>query len=463
MGLQIGITTQTPLVRFETRSSAGRTSGSSSFARGRQWTIQRLSAGPEAKLTPGGVGRMVLPALREWSKAGLLKRAYWFSLQPKGPREIHLDDPPLELHHLTLTSSELAAYARTKEKLWADIHGLPSPPFGTEDFRFYSRYNWKTSDLLAEKAPNLDIAYVHDFQLLQMGALVGLAAPSVFRWHVPFDPLRIPKYTRNFLVRAMEDFDAVVVSTRKDLEGLLRAGYHGRAHQLYPYIDVEGWGDVHASDIAELEEAWGLDPDDPMFLVVARMDPMKRQDLAIDAFARIAAQHPRARLVLVGNGSFSSARSGKGGLGINKADLWVRRLRKRARDLKLQERIRFTHWIEDRQLAAAYARATAVVLASDVEGFGLTVLEAWRYRRPVLVSSGTGASEVVYNGLNGYVFPAGDAVHLAAQMDHFARDGGHADDVGQNGRAFLREFEASRASRRESVVLTEAIDSFGDA
>src|SRR5581483_6798233 len=110
-----------------------------------------------------------------------------------------------------------------------------------------------------QRSGGLDLAYVHDFQLLQVGAIVGLAVPCVFRWHVPFDAHRIPPYTRNFMVRAMESYDAVVVSTRRDLEGLMDAGFHGTVRQLYPHIDVHDWPDVGAAEIQALEDAGDLD------------------------------------------------------------------------------------------------------------------------------------------------------------------------------------------------------------
>jgi len=39
----------------------------------------------------------------------------------------------------------------------------------------------------------------------------------------------------------MESFDAVVVSTRRDLEGLVNSDFRGKAFQLYPYVDPDEW------------------------------------------------------------------------------------------------------------------------------------------------------------------------------------------------------------------------------
>jgi glycosyltransferase involved in cell wall biosynthesis len=441
--LAVGIGTQTPLLKFDAKHEGGGTGG------GRTRLMK-------PRLTPGGVCRMVLPTLRHWDRRGLLRKAHWLSLQPSAPPLWRYEGLPLELHHLSLAPDELAAYARTKEKLWADIHGLPAPAWHGEDFRFYARYNWLSADRLMGAEPDLDVVYVQDFQLLQVGGLVGLSVPSVFRWHVPLVASRIPEQTRNFLLRAMEAYDGVIVSTRRDLEGLMQAGYRGRAHQIYPHIDPKEFPDPDPEEVARIEQAWGLGPDTAVILVVARMDPMKRQDLAIQALAQVRRAHPDTKLVLVGNGSFS----GKGGLGLDKAGRWRAHLEEVARRLGQRGHVVFAHWVPEETLAAAYARATVVALPSDTEGFGLTILEGWRYGRPGIASRGAGCAEIIHEGLNGHTFAAGNVEAFARRVARLVRDPGRADDEGRAGKAALRMYAVANAARREREALLEAIGAF---
>ncbi|MEM4596975.1 MAG: glycosyltransferase [Thermoplasmata archaeon] len=49
-----------------------------------------------------------------------------------------------------------------------------------------------------------------------------------------------------------------------------------------------------------------------MVLNVARMDPMKSQDILIKAVARLKRTIPNIKLMLVGDGSFTSSASGLG-------------------------------------------------------------------------------------------------------------------------------------------------------
>ena len=441
--LDMVVATQTPLLRFDDKGTVPGPAGAG-------WPPNRMS--------PGGVCRMVLPTIQQLRGAGFVGKVDWYSLNPGAPPLVPFDDGETILHHLQMKPADLEAYGRSKEKLWADIHGLPHPPLQAEDFRQYARYNARTADAMLEHAGDLELAYIHDFQLMQVGSLIGLAAPCVLRWHVPFDPRRMPAYTRQFLVRVMEDFDSVIVSTRRDLQGLVDAGFHGKVRQIYPHIEPKDWPAAKPDEVARLEEVWDLRPDDPLLLMVARMDPMKRHDLAVRAFARVRRKHPRARLALVGNGSFSGRLGSSVGPG--KADLWRAEVQGVAAELGVADAIRFAHWVPDGLLAAAYTRAAAVLLPSDIEGFGLTPLEGWMHARPCIVSSGIGAAEIVTKDVNGLVFPAGDEEALASCMDRILSDPAAADRMGEVGKATLPNHTAEAALPPVRAVLDEALAGF---
>jgi glycosyltransferase involved in cell wall biosynthesis len=447
-GLRLAVTTQTPLIRMGNEPPAV---APNIGVHGRSILVQAGSF----HLSPGGVSRMVLQEVREWQATGWLREAHWFSLQPNGPEHLSLPEFGLHVHHLRLGEAEMRAYARTKEKLWAEIHGMETPRFDMEDFRFYARYNWSTGDAVMAQASDFDAVYVHDFQLLQVGAIVGITAPSVLRWHVPLDPARIPRYTRNFVVRLMEDFDGVVVSTRRDLQGLTNAGFRGRVLQQYPHTDPADWPTPSAADVEEFERRAGLGPDTPVVLCVARMDPMKRQDLLVQAMALLRRKHPRARAVFVGNGSFSG--ESKGGLGLGKAKLWRSHCEQLARELGVAGQVAFTGWLPDNLVTAAYDRASVLVLPSDIEGFGLTTFEAWAYRKPCVISSGCGSAEVIQDGVHGFTFPPGDAAALAERLDTLLGQREAAERIGESGHVALGTYTVQQSAPRVATFIDEAI------
>lgn len=487
LGLRMGLATQTPLLRLlddptarrplvaahpnaaaETRSIAYAQAGAAGASPSPPETpavedsVEQAALLSDHHINPGGVSRMVLQSVRAWRRAGLVQDAHWFSLQPNGPRRMWLEDAGIHLHHLRLPPAELGAYARTKERLWADIHGLGPGSQGAggarflmEDFRFYARYNGLASDAILGQVGDIDVAYVHDFQLLQVGAIAGFALPCVLRWHVPFEPRRMPGSTRTFLIRMLEAYDAIIVSTRRELEGLANAGFHGKVRQIYPHSDPGDWKAPTRAAYQQAEDALQIPAEAQVILIVARMDPMKRQDLAIEALARLRLSHPRAHLLLVGNGSFSASRTG--GLHLSKAQEWHSHLTNLALQLGISDRVHFAGWIPDAHVAYAYARAEVLVLPSDIEGFGLTPFEAWGHAKPCIVSNGCGCAEVVQDGVNGLVFAAGDSEALAQAIARILDDPEGARRIGEAGHVSLQSHTPEAAARMEAECIGEAV------
>jgi len=447
--MKVCINTQTPPVRFKL-----------SFAElldkygglDDPLDIGTLEKGVDYDYSPGGVTAMVLPLLRSMTKLGFVKDPVWISLGVDYPPRVKLDE--VLVSHVELGEEHLRQYASFKEAMWSLIHGLGTRPFTREEYVGYVRYNWVNTEKLFEYVGDVDIFYIQDFQLIQTGQLIGISAPAVLRWHVPFRPENLGS-VGGFVRKALEGFDSIVVSTRRDLEGLTRSGYRGHAYQIYPYIDQGRWGKPSRASQDTLRDKIGLRDDERLLLVAARMDPIKSQDVAIRAMARIK-NRANARLLLIGNGSFSS--SGTGGLGRNKGALWRAHLKEEAERLGVMNSIVFLGYASDEELRAAYSLASAVILPSRIEGFGLTVLEAWINKRPVVVSKGAGASELVVRGSNGYTFEPGDDEGLADRVLEALGPGG--DRQGENGFETVKQCLVGEAAKKVRVVLDETAASF---
>jgi glycosyltransferase involved in cell wall biosynthesis len=63
-----------------------------------------------------------------------------------------------------------------------------------------------------------------------------------------------------------------------------------------------------------------------------------------------------------------------------------------------------------------YNAISVYVQPSATEGFGIEVLEAMAHGRPVVVSAGAGAADVVTDGVDGFVVPARDACAIADRL-----------------------------------------------
>lgn len=416
--------------------------------------LARLHEGTDYLASPGGVTRMLGGLTRRLLATQRLRSVDWLSLS-RAPASLALDEDA-RLEYVALAPEDVQPYAKAKGALWDWVHGIPSgaqaDPAAVEAglARLAHAMAERTRALHAEDP--YDVAYVHDFQLLEMGTRLPLDVPRVFRWHIPVPPLSGP--LRSYVARRLDAFDAVIVSTRRYAAELRRWGVRTPVHATYPYLDETRRRVVTETDLAAFDERWGLGPDDVVFLVVARLDPMKSQDVAIRALARLARAHPSARLLLVGGGGFSAGRQG---LGMPHATRWREHLEALARDLGVADRVVFTGGIPDDELDVAYTRSRAVLLPSSIEGFGLAPVEGWLFGRPVVVSHGAGVAELVRHGENGFLFHPGDDAALARSMAALAKDQDAADAMGRDGRACAKACSLRRGADDVWEVLRGVI------
>lgn len=134
---------------------------------------------------------------------------------------------------------------------------------------------------------------------------------------------------------------------------------------------VMPWPPPGAARRVELRQAFGVGQDF-VFGCVGRLEPVKRMDLLINAFA--AADLAPARLVIIGDGSV-------------RGDLEAQIIR-----LGLQGRVILTGFRAD--VRDCYAVFDSFVAASSFEPFGLTLLEAADQRIPIISTATQGAQSI---------------------------------------------------------------------
>ncbi len=166
----------------------------------------------------------------------------------------------------------------------------------------------------------------------------------------------------------------------------------------------------------------------------------KGVDVLWDAFRRVHAERPDARLTLVGSGDRVNA------------------LRRKAEDEGLP--VRFPGRLDDASLRKTYRRAATVVLPSltEAESFGMVLAEANASGRPVVASDVGGIPDFVRDGVNGLLAPPGDAVGLAERLGRIMDDPDDADRMGRNGRAIVEAHHCwdDLAARTEAVLQRAA-------
>ena len=124
-------------------------------------------------------------------------------------------------------------------------------------------------------------------------------------------------------------------------------------------------------------------------------EPIYGVDVIAQAFAQAARERPELRLIMLGNGSQAA------------------RLRQIFMQGDVAERVVYPGHASYDDLPRYYSKADLYLSASHSDGTSISLLEAMACGRPALVSDIPGNKEWVQEGVNGWLFPDGDAAALA--------------------------------------------------
>ena len=133
----------------------------------------------------------------------------------------------------------------------------------------------------------------------------------------------------------------------------------------------------------ELRSQYDVTEDEVLYVFAGEFSHRKNQKMLIDAFARAAAQMPKAKLILAGMGVL-----------LDECKLQVRQLH-------LEHKILFPGYVAD--MPTLYRMSDACVSASKIEGLPFNVMEAMYCGLPCVVSDIKGHKDLIANGQSGYL------------------------------------------------------------
>ena len=151
--------------------------------------------------------------------------------------------------------------------------------------------------------------------------------------------------------------------------------------------------------------------DTPRIVCAGRLERFKGQDTLVKAFARVAATHYRAELILIGPDQWSPRFTFS-----QLVDQWVP-------DPDIRRRI---HLTGPQPLAkvqeALRGAAVAVVCSSGFESFSFSTLEAMAWARPIVGSRVGAVPELLDNGRCGLTAAPGNVAQFAEAIDRLLCD-----------------------------------------
>ncbi len=289
---------------------------------------------------------------------------------------------------------------------------------GQSEFETWLQYSRAALRAVLEMRLSFDLVHCHDWMTALTGAGLRLATGKPFIWnvHLPQNYARGAAVENIGLVTA----DAVLVNSR--------AMQHELGLRNRPIRSVHVIPNGVPGDVFRPSPSWPLDGGYVLF--VGRLVAQKGLAILVRAVGEVLYRWPDLQLVVGGEGMVGPA-----------AEVV-------ARYLGLAHRVSFRGWQGGEDLVRLYQDARAVVVPSIYEPFGIVALEAMACGRPVIVSDVGGLREIVTDGVDGYLVPAGDHAALAQCMVDICRNPQRAREMGRNARARAESFtwDASAAA-----------------
>ncbi len=157
------------------------------------------------------------------------------------------------------------------------------------------------------------------------------------------------------------------------------------------------------ADVERVARKFGIDPSAPLFTYVGGFNPHKHVDTIVRALATVSkgrAQPPQ--LALVGSTTKDVFHGDQAGI------------RRTIAELGLEPRVKWTGFVADEELRHLHSGATALLLPSECEGFGLPAVEAAACGAPVIATIESPLPELLEGG--GLFVRPGDVAELSNAM-----------------------------------------------
>lgn len=276
-----------------------------------------------------------------------------------------------------------------------------------------------------------DLLHLHLPNTSAFWALLLPAArrlPWVVHWHADVVASAIDRrlalayrFYRPFEQRMLAASAAIIATSPPYLEASAALAPWRERCQMIPLgLDPTRIADPDPAAQERATALWGETPT-LRVLAIGRLTYYKGHDILIQA----AAQLPDSRILIVGTGEQRQ------------------RLETLIDALQLHERVRLPGFQPEADLNALLASCDVLCLPSleRTEAFGLVLLEAMRFGKPVIVSDipGSGPGWVTQQAGHGLCVPPGDPHALAAALRELQQDMAKRTALGQAGRIALRE------------------------
>jgi phosphatidyl-myo-inositol dimannoside synthase len=151
----------------------------------------------------------------------------------------------------------------------------------------------------------------------------------------------------------------------------------------------------------------------PYIISVGEFKKRKGYSEMLPIIREVVKKNPNSCYIIIGN--------------INKNKKYLGELEKLIFDLDIKDNVKILSGLSAEELRSAYSHATAYFtlpknVEGDIEGFGMSIVEAAAAGTPAVVGKGSGADDAVLDGKSGFLVSSDDSEELVRKLEVLIRD-----------------------------------------
>ncbi|PTX15215.1 glycosyltransferase involved in cell wall biosynthesis [Pontibacter mucosus] len=204
---------------------------------------------------------------------------------------------------------------------------------------------------------------------------------------------------------------------------------------VYSGIDLSRF--AGSAKTGKLHREFNLPPTSPLIGNISAIAPHKDYYTFIDTAELVLQQHPEARFFIIGDGPLRQD------------------IESYARHKNLQDRVIFTGFRKD--IPESMPELDVMLVTSETEGLGTTILDAFACRVPVVATRAGGIPEIVRDGVTGLLAPVKAPAELAQKVHEVLTNEQKRQQLIEGASRLLQEFSKRNTALRTLAIYQEVL------
>lgn len=251
---------------------------------------------------------------------------------------------------------------------------------------------------------------------------------DVFRQFLRFPLRQIAEFLEGKVMPIMYKGKQIVTVSKSSMSEILNLGF---ADPKNIRIIPNGASQVVGTAIQKTSH--------PSLMYLGRLKKYKNVETAIKAFAKIIDEYQDAIFSIAGTGETFP------------------KLQRLVKKLKIEDNVKFLGRISEQEKIEMYAQSWFVVQPSQIEGWGITVIEANTCRTPVIASRVNGLVDSVVDGTTGLLVPAKNIDQFAKAMKQLIQNPDYLKTLSENAYAWSKNFNWDESADQFRTLISESV------